>query len=373
MRIGFFIRKWGARGGMERYAYRLASWLAEREHEIHVVCERAERERSSTCHVHQTRVSLRNFLPGCPTLKIKLWADQCEKIAMELDLDATISFQHGPRADILRLGGGCHTAYQEKLKLDPGATRRDVRRENPLAEMERESYCDNKYKRLIAVSPMVAQEVRFHFPKYRGKIDVLINPPPADPPDALFNGNVADPHATQPRVLFAGPDGFRKGLDRFLSIANSLCEVLPGTESTVVGIHGKDGKYEKKRKISNIIWMQYGENILKNMAECDALVLPTRYDPLANSCLEAAAVGVGVFTTTANGFSSLLEEVGLTHWILDRPDDPDHCAQKIKNATASLDWFEHRRELQRRVRAITIADHVGRIEALLESCRRKAG
>ncbi len=43
-------------------------------------------------------------------------------------------------------------------------------------------------------------------------------------------------------------------------------------------------------------------------AEADLYVLPTLYDPCANTCLEAMACGLPVLSTTSNGASELLPE-----------------------------------------------------------------
>lgn len=59
------------------------------------------------------------------------------------------------------------------------------------------------------------------------------------------------------------------------------------------------------------------------------MVLPTRYDPFANACLEAMACGIPVLTTSSNGAAEVLPEpwlvcdgVDATRAGLDRLADP---------------------------------------------------
>jgi glycosyltransferase involved in cell wall biosynthesis len=44
------------------------------------------------------------------------------------------------------------------------------------------------------------------------------------------------------------------------------------------------------------------------LQSADVLVLPTRYDPFANTCLEAMACGIPALTTSANGAAEVLPE-----------------------------------------------------------------
>jgi UDP-glucose:(heptosyl)LPS alpha-1,3-glucosyltransferase len=48
------------------------------------------------------------------------------------------------------------------------------------------------------------------------------------------------------------------------------------------------------------------------------LLLPTRYDAFANVCLEAAACGLAVVTSGANGCAELLAHAGL---VVEDPED----------------------------------------------------
>jgi Glycosyltransferase len=62
----------------------------------------------------------------------------------------------------------------------------------------------------------------------------------------------------------------------------------------------------------------------------DVFTLPTIYDPFSNACLEAVAAGLPVVTTTANGFSEILEP-GL-HGETVEPGDVKALAEALESA-----------------------------------------
>src|SRR5262245_16925202 len=51
-------------------------------------------------------------------------------------------------------------------------------------------------------------------------------------------------------------------------------------------------------------------------AGADLFVLPTLYDPFANTCLEAMACGLPILTTAVNGAAELIRD-GTTGYVLD--------------------------------------------------------
>jgi UDP-glucose:(heptosyl)LPS alpha-1,3-glucosyltransferase len=58
----------------------------------------------------------------------------------------------------------------------------------------------------------------------------------------------------------------------------------------------------------------------------DGMLLPTRYDPFANVTLEAAAAGLAIVTTRANGAA---EWLGDACRILEDDDDPSQLARAL--------------------------------------------
>lgn len=70
--------------------------------------------------------------------------------------------------------------------------------------------------------------------------------------------------------------------------------------------------------------------VQKYYAAGDLMVLPTRYDPFSNVCLEAMACGLPVITTAENGAAELIRE-GENGYIQQNPLDADelsHCLGK---------------------------------------------
>ena len=67
----------------------------------------------------------------------------------------------------------------------------------------------------------------------------------------------------------------------------------------------------------------------------DLFVLPTLYDPFSNASLEAAAHGLPVITTDANGFSELLAE-DRNHGSVVPPGQPKSLAAALATWTSTL-------------------------------------
>jgi UDP-glucose:(heptosyl)LPS alpha-1,3-glucosyltransferase len=62
-------------------------------------------------------------------------------------------------------------------------------------------------------------------------------------------------------------------------------------------------------------------------AAADALLLPTRYDAFANVCLEAAAAGLPVVTSGANGAAELFRNAGR---VVEDPEQAGGFAEAIE-------------------------------------------
>ena len=120
---------------------------------------------------------------------------------------------------------------------------------------------------------------------------------------------VEKPRSVQTVLGFIGNDLKRKGLDVVIELLASMPSLRLAVLSSASGAQRRWAKkIAEHHKVSQRIEFCSGtaEQFLTRVG---VLVLPTHYDPCANSCLEALASGVPVITTPANGASELLPEL----------------------------------------------------------------
>jgi UDP-glucose:(heptosyl)LPS alpha-1,3-glucosyltransferase len=91
----------------------------------------------------------------------------------------------------------------------------------------------------------------------------------------------------------------------------------------------------------------------------DAMVLPTRYDPFANVTLEAAASGLAIVTSSANGAA---EWLGDAVRVVEDIDDPAALASALAGFNDSDERQKAGEILALKVREFGWARHVERLE-----------
>ncbi|HEX9900316.1 MAG TPA: glycosyltransferase family 4 protein, partial [Candidatus Methylomirabilis sp.] len=99
------------------------------------------------------------------------------------------------------------------------------------------------------------------------------------------------------------------------------------------------------------------------MAAADLFVLPTLYDPFANTCLEALASGLPVITTTANGAAEILEERRTGAAISD-PRDVVGLADRIEEFLRPARRGERAAAARAGAEAFPLEGHVQQVLAL---------
>jgi UDP-glucose:(heptosyl)LPS alpha-1,3-glucosyltransferase len=213
-----------------------------------------------------------------------------------------LSLDRVPGCDVFRAGDGVHAAWlQRRSRFEP-AWKRRLRFLNlkhaALLALEREVF--KTARAVIANSRMVATEItRWHdFPA--ANIHIIPNGIGAAMPSVPRTE--ARKRLEIPEeafcVLFAGSGWERKGL-RF---AIQAVESLRGTILLVAG-RGNPNHYRS----AQARFLGEVRELSLPFSAADVFALPTIYDPFSNACLEAIAAGLPVVTTTANGFSEILE------------------------------------------------------------------
>jgi len=316
MRVALTHMRHAETGGTERYLNQLAAALAVSGHEVTIVC----RTHGAAPHP-DVRFVVRHDLAIGAGWRMWAFAKACERHVRETPYDVVFGLGRTTTQDVLRLGGGLHATY---LELAHGATLHGPERflgrglKHRLAPMiEARALAPGAYRRIIANSDMVKRDVIARYAV------------PAHAIETIYNG--VDLERFHPRrraaegaelraelglgpehrvVLFLGTGYGRKGLDLLLDAFPTLARERPEAHLVVVGFDSARPRYEARAKAlglaQRVTFLGGRPDAERCYAAADLYVLPTRYDPFANSTLEALASGLPVVTTTTNGAAEIL-------------------------------------------------------------------
>ena len=292
MKIGLVRRGYSATGGAEAYMLRFAEAARAAGHST-VIFGSAEWA-AAPCET---------IIVGGKTPRE--FADALHEAQPRKACDFLFSLERVWECDGYRAGDGVHASWLERrakfeLWWKP-AFRRFQRKHSELIELERALFTGGA-KRIIANSALVRDEIIARFQTPAERITVIHNGIPAwrETPGARELGrarmNIAPERYV---VLFTGSGWERKGL-RF-----AIDAMPPDATLIVAGSGKKHGLPTTGQTI--FLGPQARAEVDQLLAVADVFVLPTIYEPFSNACLEALTAGLPVITTTANGFSEIIE------------------------------------------------------------------
>ena len=163
-------------------------------------------------------------------------------------------------------------------------------------------------------------------------------------------------------LLFAGRLEYEKGVQDLLAALPRIRRTHPGTTLTIAG----DGtQYDwlvdtaRRHRVSRAVRFLGGvghDELVDLMHRCDAIVLPSRYEPFGIVALEAAATGAPLVVSTAGGLGEAVvapvtgltftpgDVAGLTAAVRSCLSDPVQTAARARRArarlTAEFSWRE---------------------------------
>ena len=328
LRIAVVRRECGlGLGGAEAYCAYICTWLTEMGHNVTVVADRS-------------------LLPGLPFSRAPVWGRgsilknlsfflSARQVLKTRDFEVSYGLSRVAPVDVLRISDPLHAAWLD-LGYQRGSKFRRLRpRHRLLLWMEAKAI--REAKAIVTNSQLVKNQVQHYYSACTEKVTVIYNGVdlkrfcPMTQEDRVLTKKsmgISDDAAV---LVFAGSDLRRKGLSHLLSALARLKE-----QSFMLLVAGSKGNRYLKKRIEGmglgqkVKWLGYVKDIEQLYAMADLFVLPTHYDPFANTTLEAMACGTPALTTRQNGAAEVVEQVA--HWLV--VEKPCH-----RNITEALEAF----------------------------------
>ncbi len=268
----------------------------------------------------------------------------------------------------LRAGNGVHAAFLESRISAEGRLKWLSCLCNPLHHkiltLEKAAFEQPSLRRLFTNSYFVRRQILEHYRVDPQKIQVIHNGVEWHELESAFQER-PPPNLNQFRLLFIGNGYRRKGLHVLLNAIAHLRR--PELHLSVVGKdrHAQDFVRQVARLNlqKQVTFFGPQSDIRPFYQQCDALAIPSFYDPFANVTVEALAMGLFVISSKSNGGHEVLTpENGA---IIERLDDLDAVAASLRTALNHPKTDENARRIRNSARSL---DFSNQMQLLMDAC-----
>jgi UDP-glucose:(heptosyl)LPS alpha-1,3-glucosyltransferase len=375
MKIALIVERFEPRGGVEGVAWNVARGLAEAGNEVHVFTRRAARlEAPRSDAGGEIRIQRVRVPDAWQPLRVLGFSSAVARAAPRGSFDVVHSFSRTRHQDVYRAGGGSHADYLERAHRGLGLrVRRLSPRHATLLAIERAVFRDAS-QMIQCNSEMVRDELvaRYQLPAERlvvipNGVDLTRFHP--DRREAACERVRASLHTGAGPVWLLVGSGFRrKGVDIALhALARG------GPADAVLWVAGADAIIPWQQQADTlgvgrrVRFLGLRDDLEDVYAAADALILPTRYDAFANACLEAAAAGLPVVTSGANGAGRWIGASGL---VIEDPEDCEGFAKALDVLAEPKTRARLGASARRRAEAVGWPQHVRALQELYARVRR---
>lgn len=336
-RVAILVERLATYGGTEVFARRLALALAEKGHQVDVLCARAETDPPPGVHV----VTL-GRPPLGKAVKAAWFAIAAERARKRGHYEVVISCGNTLAQDIARVSGGPLRIFQEKsIRAYPSGLARlakRLRRALSPANAVVRAIQQRQFAapgRVVCVSHLVRDWMAEAFPHLKAHgMDVVYNQPDltrfrhpseAEREAARASFGIAPGEAV---VSLAGTNFMLKGVSTAVA---AMAELPPHVRLLIAGGRNPARFAAQAARLgvgNRVTFLGRVTDMPRLYYASDVFVLPTFYDTCANVVLEALASGVRAITTRDNGASFFLPK----HHVLDDPADHHGLAALVAQA-----------------------------------------
>jgi glycosyltransferase involved in cell wall biosynthesis len=162
------------------------------------------------------------------------------------------------------------------------------------------------------------------------------------------DGPLPEGLGANPYVLYFGRLETRKGVKAWMDALPEVLRRNPGLDAVFAGDDLGTGdetfaEYGERRCGDMAVRLRFlprlpQSSLFPLIQSARLVVLPSRWESLANACLEAMALGRAVVATRGSGFAETIED-GETGWLVP-PDDAAALAQAVNCALADPDRLD---------------------------------
>lgn len=374
MKIAILRKKYTSHGGAEGYLNNLIDYLIKKGHKVYVYSLKWNKEgTASICYRKLSALPLGSFLRDL-TFAISSYfvlKNDRDKLDLIQSHDKTLL------QDIYRADDGCHIQWLKERWKRIGLIKKISIFLNPhhwlILLIERIIFKKKKFKKIIAISEMVKQNIIKNYNVNPADIEVIYNGIDIDRFKFLNKKSlrfeirqrfsISDSDFV---VLFVGSSFERKGVKYLIEAAEKVKSPLT---ILIVG-KGPARKYQKYIKKQRVIFCGPQKEVHKFYAASDAFVFPTMYEPFGLVILEALASGLPVITTRLSGASEIISD-GTQGFVVNKPENIGEIAQKISYLMDKKENQRMGREAMNLAEKFSFQRHIESIIELYNSMAKK--
>lgn len=316
------------KGGVEHRTFELAKGLLANGHDVHIYSSKCNFDASIGISMH--RIPVYRF---GKIVKPLIFAQACAHTIRDKQHDIVHTQTRIFKYDLVTLGIGCHRAYLDTMsarKVSPSL------QDSFELYLERTMFYPGNYSHIIVNSNKCKEEINYYYDVPAEKITVIHNGVDSDKYSpyrlSVMRSQTRRDFGLTPDdtvIAYIGSGFIRKGLDTLIKAVGRM-KHSSGVKVLIAG-KGHADNYKRIASQYNIndrlIWLGQTADSASVCSASDIFALPTRYDPFANSTLEALASELPVVTTRSNGVSEIIED-GVSGYVIDA-DSVDSLADRL--------------------------------------------